>query len=99
MDTVSDKPRQFEVIWDDRDHESWRVATDWRVKTCAGRIKRARSGDWVRGKVLAVLTLVIWKTTKWVAQAQAAANQPTIDWEWFDNRLVHLTLNHPLPSR
>jgi hypothetical protein len=77
--TVSDKPWQFEVIWDDRDHV---MESRYRLEGQKPVLVESRGRDpaiGFQGMVLAVLTLVIWKTTKWWRRRRAAANQPTID--------------------
>jgi hypothetical protein len=74
--TVSDKPWQFEVICDHVMESRYRLEGQKPV------LVESRGRDpaiGFQGMVLAVLTLVIWKTTKWWRRRRAAANQPTID--------------------
>jgi hypothetical protein len=63
----------FEVIWDDRDHV---MESRYRLEGQKPVLVESRGRDpaiGFQGMVLAVLTLVIWKTTKWVAQAQGCS--------------------------
>jgi hypothetical protein len=63
--TVSGKSWQFEVVWDDRDHV---MESRYRLEGQKPVLVEMRGRDAsiaFQGMVLAVLTLLIWKISKW----------------------------------